>query len=65
MKDALAHDGPALVDAIVDTNEPMLPPKRKQQYVDNLEKALDQGTAGREQIIRALGEEPALTSLKE
>jgi pyruvate dehydrogenase (quinone) len=65
LDDALAHDGPALIDAVIDANEPMLPPKRKQQYVDNLSKALDQGTPGRDEIIRALHEEPALTSLKE
>src|SRR4051812_44716942 len=64
LTEALACDGPALVDAVVDGNEPMLPPKRKQQYVDNLAKALDKGTPGRDQIIQALHEEPALTSLK-
>jgi len=62
---ALAHDGPALVDAVVDPNEPMLPPKRRQQYVDNLSKALQAGTAGRSQIERALHEEPAVTSLRD
>jgi pyruvate dehydrogenase (quinone) len=60
---ALAHDGPALVDAIVDPNEPMLPPKRRQKYVDNLEKALD-ADRHRGEIERALREEPAVTSLK-
>jgi pyruvate dehydrogenase (quinone) len=65
LDDAFAHDGPALIDAIVDANEPMLPPKRKQQYVDNLSKALDGGTPGRDEIIRALHEEPAVTSLKD
>lgn len=61
---ALAHDGPALVDAIVDANEPMLPPKRRQPYVENLEKALAEGTTGKREIERALREEPARTSLK-
>jgi thiamine pyrophosphate-dependent acetolactate synthase large subunit-like protein len=65
LDDALAYDGPALVDAIVDGNEPMLPPKRRQQYVDNLKKALDAGTNDRDEIKRALEEEPAVTSLKD
>lgn len=64
LDDALAAAGPVLIDAIVDGNEPMLPPKRRQQYVDNLEKALAEGTTGGEQIVRALREEPAVTSLK-
>ena len=63
--DALAHDGPALVDAVVDTNEPMLPPKRRETYVKNLEAALSKGTPRRGDIQRALGEEPAATSLRE
>jgi pyruvate dehydrogenase (quinone) len=62
---ALAHDGPALVDAIVDTNEPMLPPTRREQYVSKLRRALDRGTPGRAEIERALTEEPAVTSLRE
>jgi pyruvate dehydrogenase (quinone) len=60
---ALAHPGPALVDAIVDGNEPMLPPRRMPKYVENLERALP-GTRGHEQIERALREEPARTTLK-
>ena len=61
---ALAHDGPALVDAVVDGNEPMLPPKRRKDYVEKFQKALDRGTPHRAEIERALGEEPARTSLK-
>ena len=56
LNDALAHDGPALVDAVVDTNEPMLPPKRRETYVKNLEAALSKGTPRRGDIQRALGE---------
>jgi pyruvate dehydrogenase (quinone) len=63
--DAFAFDGPALVDAIVDKNEPMLPPKRRQTYVDNLNKALEEGTSERSEIERALNEEPAIISLRE
>jgi thiamine pyrophosphate-dependent acetolactate synthase large subunit-like protein len=65
LDEALAWPGPALVDAIVDANEPMLPPKRRQEYVEKLSKALAQGTPGREEIERALREEPAVTSLRE
>src|SRR4051812_3210580 len=60
---ALSHPGPALVDAVVDANEPMLPPTRREMYVKNLEKALPE-TRGHEQIERAMREEPAATSLK-
>lgn len=60
----LAHDGPALLDAVVDANEPMLPPVRRDAYVKNLTQALSKGTAGRSDIERALREEPAVTSLQ-
>jgi thiamine pyrophosphate-dependent acetolactate synthase large subunit-like protein len=65
LRTAFEHDGPALVDAVVDANEPMLPPKRREQYMQNLAKAFDQGTPGREDIERALAEEPAVTSLRD
>jgi pyruvate dehydrogenase (quinone) len=61
---ALQHEGPVLVDAHVDANEPMLPPRRREKYVKNLSRALEKGTPGREEIERALGEEPAVTSLR-
>ena len=60
---ALAHPGPALVDAIVDANEPMLPPKRRQKFLDNLQKALAKDSH-RPEVERAMHEEPARTSLK-
>jgi pyruvate dehydrogenase (quinone) len=62
---ALAHDGPALVDAVVDANEPMLPPRRRETYMKNLSKALAKGTPGQHEIERALTEEPAATSLRD
>jgi pyruvate dehydrogenase (quinone) len=62
---ALAHDGPALIEAPVDANEPLLPPKRMEKYSANLEKALDQGTAGAEEIREALKREPARTMLQD
>ena len=56
--------GPALVDAVIDANEPMLPPKRMPKYADNLRKALAAGTPRHEQIERALDQEPARTMLQ-
>jgi pyruvate dehydrogenase (quinone) len=61
---ALAEPGPALVEAVIDPNEPLLPPKRMEKYARNLEKALQAGTPGHEAIERALGEEPARTMLQ-
>lgn len=59
LDEALAHPGPVLVEAVIDPNEPLLPPKRMPQYADNLKKALEQGTPNREAIERAIEEEPA------
>jgi pyruvate dehydrogenase (quinone) len=61
---ALGFDGPALVDAVVDANEPMLPPKRRPDYVEKLEKALGQGVKDREKIEQNLAEQPAAFSLQ-
>ncbi|WP_298236184.1 thiamine pyrophosphate-dependent enzyme [uncultured Azohydromonas sp.] len=61
---ALAHPGAALVEAVIDPSEPLLPPKRMPKYAHNLRKALDAGTPGHEGIERALGEEPARSMLK-
>jgi pyruvate dehydrogenase (quinone) len=62
--DALfAARGPALLEALVDPNEPLLPPKRMPKYVENLEKALNRGTPGAEEIRAALEREPAHTQL--
>jgi pyruvate dehydrogenase (quinone) len=61
---AFRHDGAALVEAVVDPNEPLLPPKRMPKYVKNLEKALKSGTPGAKEIKRALKEEPARTMLE-
>jgi thiamine pyrophosphate-dependent acetolactate synthase large subunit-like protein len=64
LAEALAHDGPALVDAVVDANEPMLPPTRRDEYMKKLQHALEQGTPGRAEIEGALRQEPAVTSLR-
>jgi thiamine pyrophosphate-dependent acetolactate synthase large subunit-like protein len=65
LDEALSHPGPALVDAVVDSNEPMLPPKRREEFVKKLSQALERGTPGRAEIERRLREEPAVTSLRE
>jgi len=62
---ALTESGPALIDAVVDGNEPMLPPKRREDYVDRLNKALANGASSKDDIEKALTQEPALTSLKD
>jgi pyruvate dehydrogenase (quinone) len=64
MDEAFAHAGPVLVDAVVDAAEPMLPPKRRDTYVENMEKALQQMPEARGEIERAMQEEPARTALR-
>jgi pyruvate dehydrogenase (quinone) len=64
MDEAFAHDGPVLVDAVVDAAEPMLPPRRRETYMKNLKKALDQMPSARDEIERAMQEEPARTALQ-
>lgn len=63
-EEALAHPGAALVEATVDANEPLLPPKRVEKYAKNLEKALEGGTLGADQIRAALAREPARSMLQ-
>jgi thiamine pyrophosphate-dependent acetolactate synthase large subunit-like protein len=64
LQTAFAMPGPVLVDAPVDPNEPLLPAKRMPKYVKNMEKALNAGTAGAEEIRAALRREPARTQLE-
>jgi pyruvate dehydrogenase (quinone) len=64
-EEALAHPGASLIEAVVDSNEPLLPPKRIEKYAKNLEKALDHGTPGADGIREALSREPALTMLRD
>jgi pyruvate dehydrogenase (quinone) len=61
---AFAHEAAALVEAVVDPNEPLLPPKRIPKYVANMEKALKRGTPGAAEIERALEQEPARSMLE-
>ncbi|NUZ06620.1 thiamine pyrophosphate-dependent enzyme [Piscinibacter koreensis] len=62
---ALAHDGPALIEAVIDPDEPLLPPKRMEKYARNLQKALAAGTPNHEAIAKALAEEPLRSMLEE
>jgi thiamine pyrophosphate-dependent acetolactate synthase large subunit-like protein len=64
LDEAFAHDGPVLIDAVVDPNEPMLPPKRREEYMKHLSKAFEIGTAGQAESEQRLKEEPASTALK-
>ncbi|MFO7305354.1 MAG: thiamine pyrophosphate-binding protein [Gammaproteobacteria bacterium] len=61
LETALSYRGAALVEAPVEPNEPLLPPKRIDRYARNLELALERGTSGAEQIRRVLEQEPART----
>jgi pyruvate dehydrogenase (quinone) len=63
--EALGYAGAALIEAVVDPNEPLLPPKRIEKYVKNMEKALEQGTPGSSEIREALSREPAKTMLQD
>lgn len=60
---ALAHEGPALIEAVVDSHEPLLPPKRIEKYAQNLEKAIERGTPDGPELLERLAEEPAETML--
>src|SRR5215510_11064037 len=60
---ALAQEGPALVEALVDPYEPLLPAKRIEKYARNLEKALNAGTRDAEEIRLAMAREPSRTQL--
>ena len=52
----LRHDGPALLEAIVDPNEPITAPVPKQEEADNLARALKRGTPHGERIRRLYNE---------
>lgn len=65
LDELLAAEGPALLDTVVDPNEPMLPPKRREDYMRKLQQALQAGTPGSGEIEAALRQEPARTSLQD
>jgi pyruvate dehydrogenase (quinone)/pyruvate oxidase len=50
LNDALASDGPALIEAIVDPNSMPMTPTINQQHAKNLAWALAQGQPNRERI---------------
>ncbi|MGY8525485.1 thiamine pyrophosphate-dependent enzyme [Paracidovorax citrulli] len=60
---ALDHPGAALIEATVDPNEPLLPPKRNEKYANNLQQAIEQGTPGAKELQEALAREPARTMM--
>ena len=59
LAEALAVPGPAVIEAEVDPNEPMMPPKPPEAYVKHLRQALEKGTPGAKEIERALSEAPS------
>ena len=63
LDDILGWSGPALLDVVVDSDEPMLPPKRRETYMKKMQQAFEAGTPGQERIKAAMEEEPARTSL--
>lgn len=52
--EALAHPGPAIIDCIVDTHEPPMPPKLNMSDGQQLAKALARGTPARGKIARTI-----------
>lgn len=64
LDEAFADAGPVVVDVVVDPAEPMLPPKRREPYMEHLRQAFETGTPGQAQIEQRMTEEPAVTSLR-
>lgn len=64
LDEAFAEPGPVLIDAVVDENEPMFPPKRREEYMKHLKQAFDFGTCDREKIEQRMREQPAVLSLQ-
>jgi pyruvate dehydrogenase (quinone)/pyruvate oxidase len=55
LRDALAHDGPALVEAVVDPDEPPLPPKVTKEQAKLMADALRRGEENRQRIGLTIG----------
>jgi pyruvate dehydrogenase (quinone)/pyruvate oxidase len=53
--DALAAKGPALIEAVVDPNEPPEPPKITRQQTQHLAEALARGEVNRKRIGLTIG----------
>jgi pyruvate dehydrogenase (quinone)/pyruvate oxidase len=60
----LRHDGPALLEAVTDPNEPIISPVPKEEEAENLKKALKRGTPDGERI-RAIYNERAEPKIEE
>lgn len=56
---ALAHDGPAVVDCLVDTHEPPMPPRTTWDQAKKLGEALARGTPARGAIARTIARNKA------
>ncbi len=61
---ALAAEGPVIVQALVDPNEPLLPAVVSKTYKEHLKEALEAGTPGRVDIERALQREPSRSMME-
>jgi pyruvate dehydrogenase (quinone)/pyruvate oxidase len=55
LREALAHEGPALVEAVVDPDEPPLPPKITKEQAKLMAEALRRGEENRERIGLTIG----------
>jgi pyruvate dehydrogenase (quinone) len=64
LDEALAAEGPVIVQALVDPNEPLLPAVVSKTYKEHLKKAFDAGTPGRIDMERALEREPSRSMMK-
>jgi pyruvate dehydrogenase (quinone) len=64
LDEAFSEPGPVLIDAVVDTDEPMFPPKRREPYMEHLQMAFDKGTPGQDAIKQRMQEEPVRSQLR-
>jgi pyruvate dehydrogenase (quinone) len=55
LREALSHDGPALVEAVVDPDEPPLPPKVTREQAKLMAQALRRGEKNRQRIGLTIG----------
>jgi pyruvate dehydrogenase (quinone) len=64
LDEALATEGPVVIEAVVDPDEPLLPAVVSETYARNLAAALKKGTPGAEGLRAALQREPARAMLE-
>ena len=57
LREALAHDGPAVIEAVVDANEPPMPGKITTEQAMHFAKALARGEKDRFDIIKTVLED--------